>query len=439
MNPNPPTSYAYIGDPFNRLPILESVADFGDDMTAEQIASPEQLAALIDAGHLEYVDGRSPAGVQFTPEGRRVLARSLNLAAQFLPADEDTAIPALQPGTGTVPMVKLGGADVCVFIDQHGQLRVSIDTDCVGAWLNDDQERPLLTITVNGDRVWRNPNRVTRFYITPEGEPERQVTRAQYVRTERANGFHNTTGQPTQPATQSFSGPAASGRTTTKPTGSAGDIRTGDHITILRERNFALVVDHVSSAGMPDRVFRVRGRLIGDDGMPLASQHTGRISGLAGEGWDFYDILKPAGVPRTQTVWTTEYDATVTVYTSEEEAVADVRDQVRRANLGRPFDGDDGELCEYAADVIGMYLAEHEIPANATSIWTTFSDDGVDVHGTRDEVVQALRRHAARYSDSEIEDMSDDALLAFVHESSPHEFDSGDQPISVEEHAVSAG
>ena len=52
-----------------------------------------------------------------------------------------------------------------------------------------------------------------RYYLTLGDAPEREVTKAEYVRAERRAGFYNTLGQPDEPATASFSGPV-SGRPT---------------------------------------------------------------------------------------------------------------------------------------------------------------------------------------------------------------------------------
>lgn len=54
---------------------------------------------------------------------------------------------------------------------------------------------------------------ITRYYLTTPGTPEVEVTKAEYVRAERAAGFHNTLGQPEEPATAAFGTAKISGRT----------------------------------------------------------------------------------------------------------------------------------------------------------------------------------------------------------------------------------
>lgn len=60
-------------------------------------------------------------------------------------------------------------------------------------------------------------NGTERYYLTLGDSPEQEVTKAEFVRAERAAGFRNTLGQPDEPATAAFSGPVAgrptSGRT----------------------------------------------------------------------------------------------------------------------------------------------------------------------------------------------------------------------------------
>lgn len=43
-----------------------------------------------------------------------------------------------------------------------------------------------------------------RYFITIFGESEMEVTKEEYVQHERAAGFHNTLGQPDEPATSAF-------------------------------------------------------------------------------------------------------------------------------------------------------------------------------------------------------------------------------------------
>jgi len=60
---------------------------------------------------------------------------------------------------------------------------------------------------------------MTRYFVTGDcscAEPtEHEVSKADYVHAERKAGFHNTMGQPLEPATHSFgsSNPPISGRT----------------------------------------------------------------------------------------------------------------------------------------------------------------------------------------------------------------------------------
>lgn len=55
-----------------------------------------------------------------------------------------------------------------------------------------------------------------RYFTTVGNGPEHEVTKAEFVALERACGFHDTMGQPEEPATASFSseqkGVKASGR-----------------------------------------------------------------------------------------------------------------------------------------------------------------------------------------------------------------------------------
>jgi hypothetical protein len=51
-----------------------------------------------------------------------------------------------------------------------------------------------------------------RYFLAREGEPEREVTKQEWVRAERAAGFTNTRGQPCEPATASWSVPGSRGR-----------------------------------------------------------------------------------------------------------------------------------------------------------------------------------------------------------------------------------
>lgn len=51
-----------------------------------------------------------------------------------------------------------------------------------------------------------------RYFITVEGAPEREVTKAVYVDIERGCGFRNTLGQPDEPATSSFGSGGIRGR-----------------------------------------------------------------------------------------------------------------------------------------------------------------------------------------------------------------------------------
>lgn len=59
-------------------------------------------------------------------------------------------------------------------------------------------------------------NRTEAFFITRDNEPEKEVTKGEFVRAEREAGFHNTMGQPLEPATAGFSiaqhGSTVSGR-----------------------------------------------------------------------------------------------------------------------------------------------------------------------------------------------------------------------------------
>lgn len=60
---------------------------------------------------------------------------------------------------------------------------------------------------------------IARYYLRNETTDWREVTKAEYVQAERAAGFHNTLGQPHEPATHSFSAASVHGRTEyVKPT-----------------------------------------------------------------------------------------------------------------------------------------------------------------------------------------------------------------------------
>lgn len=65
--------------------------------------------------------------------------------------------------------------------------------------------------------------RSSRYFVTYRGGVEVEVSKADYVNVERANGFHNTLGQPGEPATSGFSGRTASGRQ--EPRSWRGDVR----------------------------------------------------------------------------------------------------------------------------------------------------------------------------------------------------------------------
>lgn len=52
-------------------------------------------------------------------------------------------------------------------------------------------------------------DREVRYFLTEE----REVTKEEFVAAERKAGFHNTMGQPLEPATASFSNGKISGRT----------------------------------------------------------------------------------------------------------------------------------------------------------------------------------------------------------------------------------
>lgn len=43
-----------------------------------------------------------------------------------------------------------------------------------------------------------------RYFLSTEFSPEAEVTKAQFVRAERAAGFRNTMGRPDEPATAGF-------------------------------------------------------------------------------------------------------------------------------------------------------------------------------------------------------------------------------------------
>lgn len=58
-----------------------------------------------------------------------------------------------------------------------------------------------------------------RYFLTYHLGEEREVTKDEYVRAERAVGFHNTLGQPHEPATSSFGGASVRGRTVYVPAG----------------------------------------------------------------------------------------------------------------------------------------------------------------------------------------------------------------------------
>lgn len=54
------------------------------------------------------------------------------------------------------------------------------------------------------------PEQMTRYFLTqpcscPGSPVEHEVSKADYVRAERASGFYNTLGQPDEPATAGFS------------------------------------------------------------------------------------------------------------------------------------------------------------------------------------------------------------------------------------------
>jgi hypothetical protein len=53
-----------------------------------------------------------------------------------------------------------------------------------------------------------------RYFLSISGveDSEKEVTKEQFVRAERAAGFRNTMGRPDEPATGSFSNGAVSGR-----------------------------------------------------------------------------------------------------------------------------------------------------------------------------------------------------------------------------------
>ncbi len=56
-----------------------------------------------------------------------------------------------------------------------------------------------------------------RYYLQADGYPEREVMKAEFVARERACGFHNTLGEPDEPATGGFSAGGWCGRTYGEP------------------------------------------------------------------------------------------------------------------------------------------------------------------------------------------------------------------------------
>ena len=77
-----------------------------------------------------------------------------------------------------------------------------------------------------------------RYYLTEEREgltEEREVTKQEFVRAERAAGFFNTLGQPEEPATHSFSGRTASGEVSGRTAYCSPECRAADKLTALTE------------------------------------------------------------------------------------------------------------------------------------------------------------------------------------------------------------
>lgn len=76
-------------------------------------------------------------------------AHDLNLAARFIPGDPDGF---------AIPMLRVAGVDVNVYVDSAGALRVSIHTDTgeemPTEWAEGDAEYVVpMRITVNGETV----------------------------------------------------------------------------------------------------------------------------------------------------------------------------------------------------------------------------------------------------------------------------------------------
>lgn len=70
-----------------------------------------------------------------------------------------------------------------------------------------------------------------RYYLTEE----REVTKEEYVRAERAAGFRNTLGQPEEPAAASFSGQTASGKISGRTVYCSPQCRAADDLAALTE------------------------------------------------------------------------------------------------------------------------------------------------------------------------------------------------------------
>lgn len=51
-----------------------------------------------------------------------------------------------------------------------------------------------------------------RYFVTTDNRGEREVDKAEYVKTERAAGFRNSMGEPDEPATSVFNGRVLRGR-----------------------------------------------------------------------------------------------------------------------------------------------------------------------------------------------------------------------------------
>ncbi len=51
-----------------------------------------------------------------------------------------------------------------------------------------------------------------RYFVTTDERGEREVAKVEYVQAERNAGFHNTRGQPDEPATAGFGSGAVRGR-----------------------------------------------------------------------------------------------------------------------------------------------------------------------------------------------------------------------------------